>query len=106
GSQDHGERLKRALDKLDEYRQTPRGASITYIDSQKDRVVIGSSTGSRMTSDATPASDPAAAETGTPAADSNSSERNPASQNGNRGKREAKPVVPKDPPPAGVGRFR
>lgn len=45
GSQEFGNRLKRALDALDEYRQTPRGASITYVDVQPDRVVLGSSAG-------------------------------------------------------------
>ena len=47
GAQDFGSRLKRALVALDEYRQTPRGASITYVDVQPDRVVLGSSTGGR-----------------------------------------------------------
>ena len=45
GAQEFGSRLKRALDALDEYRQTPRGAFITYVDVQPDRVVLGSSTG-------------------------------------------------------------
>lgn len=48
GAQDLGNRLKRALDALDDYRQTPRGASITYVDVQPDRVVLGSSTGGRL----------------------------------------------------------
>jgi cell division protein FtsQ len=47
GSQELGGRLKAALDVLDEYKHTPRGASITYVDVQGGRVVIGSSSGSK-----------------------------------------------------------
>jgi hypothetical protein len=48
GGQDLGERLKQALEALDKYRQTPRGSSITYIDLQTGRIVIGTSTGSKV----------------------------------------------------------
>jgi cell division protein FtsQ len=41
GAQDLGSRLKIALDALDQYKQTPRGRSITYVDYQGDRVVLG-----------------------------------------------------------------
>jgi hypothetical protein len=41
GSHDLGSRLKIALDDLDQYKQTPRGRSITYVDYQGDRVVLG-----------------------------------------------------------------
>ena len=50
GGQDLGERLKQALDALDKYRQTPRGSSITYIDLQTGRIVIGTSSGSKVSS--------------------------------------------------------
>jgi cell division protein FtsQ len=36
-----------ALQQLDAYKQTPRGATITYLDVQKDRVTIGSRSGNR-----------------------------------------------------------
>lgn len=45
GSHDLGLRLKTALEELDRYKQTPRGSSITYVDYQGDRVVIGFSSG-------------------------------------------------------------
>jgi cell division septal protein FtsQ len=48
GGQDLGERLKQALEALDKYRQTPRGSSITYIDLQTGRIVIGTSSGSKV----------------------------------------------------------
>lgn len=48
GSQDLGNRLKMALDVLDEYKQTPRGGSITYVDLQGGRVVVGFSSGNRI----------------------------------------------------------
>jgi len=55
GGQDLGERLKQALEALDKYRQTPRGSSITYIDLQTGRIVIGTSSGSKVS--AAPATD-------------------------------------------------
>jgi cell division septal protein FtsQ len=48
GGQDAGNRLKIALEALDVYKQTPRGSSITYVDIQTGRVVIGFSSGGRM----------------------------------------------------------
>jgi cell division protein FtsQ len=41
-------RLKMGLDVLDEYKQTPRGADITYIDVQTDRVIVGTSSGNKL----------------------------------------------------------
>ena len=52
GAQDLGKRLKTALEILDEYKQTPRGAFITYVDLQGDRVVLGFSSGGKATTDA------------------------------------------------------
>lgn len=49
GGQELGGRLKIGLEALDMYKQTARGSSITYIDVQKDRVVFGSSSGSKVT---------------------------------------------------------
>jgi cell division protein FtsQ len=49
---DLGRRLKLALEVLDEYKQTPRGSSITYIDLQGDRVIVGSSSGGRVSTGA------------------------------------------------------
>lgn len=48
GGQELGPRLKIALEALDEYKQTPRGSSITYVDLQTGRVVIGHSSGSKI----------------------------------------------------------
>jgi cell division protein FtsQ len=62
GSQELGPRLQIALQALDTYKQTPRGSSITYVDLQTGRVVIGFGSGSKTTTDATssnPAPQPA-----------------------------------------------
>jgi len=48
GGQELGPRLKIGLEALDEYKQTPRGSSITYVDLQTGRVVIGFSSGSKI----------------------------------------------------------
>ena len=48
GGQELGERLKLALASLDEYRQTPRGSSIIYLDLTTGRVVIGFSSGDKL----------------------------------------------------------
>ena len=51
GSQDHGKRLKDALDVLDGQRQTPRGQLISYIDlSQGKRAIVGLISGVHTTS--------------------------------------------------------
>ena len=47
GAQDLS-RLKMGLDVLDEYKQTPRGAEITYVDVQTDRVIVGTSSGNKL----------------------------------------------------------
>lgn len=48
GGRELGARLKQGLDTLDEYRQTPRGSSIIYLDLQTGRVVIGFSSGDKV----------------------------------------------------------
>ena len=48
GGQELGARLKLALDTLDQYKQTPRGSSITYLDLQTGRIVIGTSSGNKV----------------------------------------------------------
>jgi cell division septal protein FtsQ len=48
GGQELGERLKLALDSLDDYRQSPRGSSIIYLDLSNGRVVIGFSSGDKV----------------------------------------------------------
>jgi len=45
GGEDLGNRLQIALHDLDEYKQTPRGRSITYVDYQGDNVVLGFTSG-------------------------------------------------------------
>ncbi|MDQ6651407.1 MAG: FtsQ-type POTRA domain-containing protein [Acidobacteriota bacterium] len=57
GSQDHGKRLKDALDVLDGQRQTSRGSLISYIDlSQGKRAIVGLTSGVHTTSDGRPLS--------------------------------------------------
>jgi cell division protein FtsQ len=53
GSQDLGSRLQIALQALDTYKQTPRGSSITYVDLQTGRVVIGFGSGAKTATDST-----------------------------------------------------
>jgi cell division protein FtsQ len=48
GAQELGERLKEALEALDKYRPTLRGSSITHVDLQTGRIVIGTSSGSKV----------------------------------------------------------
>ena len=78
GSQDHGKRLKDALDVLDGQRQTPRGSMISYIDlSQGKRAIVGLTSGAHTTPDgnALPAS---VAEPASPTKPENSSASNTA----------------------------
>jgi cell division septal protein FtsQ len=52
GAQDHGKRLKDALDVLDAQRETPRASLISYIDlSQGKRAIVGLVSGVHTTSD-------------------------------------------------------
>src|ERR1051325_5523669 len=53
GSQDLGARMQIALQALDTYKQTPRGSSITYVDLQTGRVVIGFGSGAKTATDST-----------------------------------------------------
>ena len=67
GGQELGPRLKIGLEALDVYKQTPRGSSITYVDLQSGRVVIGFSSGSKIaTGDATAVSDSTASTASSP----------------------------------------
>ena len=67
GGQELGPRLKIALAALDVYKQTPRGSSITYVDLQSGRVVIGFSSGNKIaTGDATVVSDSTASTANSP----------------------------------------
>jgi cell division septal protein FtsQ len=53
GSQDHGKRLKDALEVLDAQRQSPRGALISYIDlSQGRRAIVGLTSGAHASTSA------------------------------------------------------
>ncbi|HSP62953.1 MAG TPA: FtsQ-type POTRA domain-containing protein [Pyrinomonadaceae bacterium] len=52
GGKDLGRRLKVELEALDEYKQTPRGSSITYVDLQGDRVIVGFSSGGKVSTGA------------------------------------------------------
>src|SRR5262249_339322 len=110
GAQDAGPRLKIALNALDEYKQTPRGSSITYIDMQKDRVVIGSSSGNRLTSELTSNAAPNASEPRTARSNTNAADRRTQTQRGaandKRQRSEQKPQTPGDSPRTGIGRLR
>ncbi|MFN2579147.1 MAG: cell division protein FtsQ/DivIB [Pyrinomonadaceae bacterium] len=55
GSQDPAASLQMELQALDAYKQTPRGSSITYVDLQNGRVVIGLSSGSKSLSESSSA---------------------------------------------------
>jgi cell division septal protein FtsQ len=48
GGKDLGGRLKAELQALDEYKQTPRGSSITYVDLQGGRIIVGFSSGGKV----------------------------------------------------------
>jgi cell division protein FtsQ len=48
GGEELGDRLKQALEQLDNYRHTLRGSSIIHIDSQSGRIVFGTSSGSKV----------------------------------------------------------
>jgi cell division protein FtsQ len=52
GGKDLGRRLKVELEALDEYKQTPRGSSITYVDLQGNRVIVGFSSGGKVSTGA------------------------------------------------------
>jgi cell division protein FtsQ len=58
GGQDLSARLKLALETLDQYKQTPRGSSITYLDLQTGRIVIGTNSGSKVSAPAETDSEP------------------------------------------------
>ena len=70
GSQELGSRLQIALQALDTYKQTPRGSSITYVDLQTGRVVIGFGSAGKITTD------PTTSNPGPQPADSNSTQTN------------------------------
>ena len=58
GSQDHGKRLKDALEVLDGEKQSPHGSLISYIDmSQSKRAIVGHTSGARAYDVAEPASE-------------------------------------------------
>jgi cell division protein FtsQ len=56
GSKDAGTRLKKALNVLDDQRETPRGALISYVDlTQGKRAVVGFTSGKQISSESTQA---------------------------------------------------
>jgi cell division septal protein FtsQ len=64
GSQDHGQRLRLALNVLDKQRETPRGPFISYIDlSQGKRAIVGLTSGNKTIADSDSGSESAAAAT-------------------------------------------
>jgi hypothetical protein len=79
-SKDPGPGLQIALQELDAYKQTPHASSITYVDLQSGRVVIGFSSGNKSVSEAAPS--------GTPPASAENNEK-PNSAGPNTGTNEA-----------------
>jgi cell division protein FtsQ len=66
GGQELGVRLKLALDTLDQYKQTPRGSSITYIELQTGRIVIGTNSGSKVSTPTETAGEPKPSDNASP----------------------------------------
>jgi cell division septal protein FtsQ len=56
GGQDATQRLESALEALDRYKQVTNGATITYVDSQGPRVTLGFSSGNKLKTDSSSAS--------------------------------------------------
>ncbi|HEY3040441.1 MAG TPA: FtsQ-type POTRA domain-containing protein [Pyrinomonadaceae bacterium] len=64
GSQDHGKRLRDALNVLDSQKQSPHGSLISYIDlSQGKRAIVGLTSGVHTTSDGSEVSRPSTVST-------------------------------------------
>ena len=108
GGKDLGRRLKVELEALDEYKQTPRGSSITYVDLQGDRVIVGFSSGGKVSTgtevpDAGPDTRAAASppQTKAPAASSNPASRKAAEQKTTnaRGQKPARTDESREPKP-------
>ncbi|HYW74607.1 MAG TPA: FtsQ-type POTRA domain-containing protein [Pyrinomonadaceae bacterium] len=101
GAEDLSTRLQIALQALDTYKQTPRGSSITYVDLQTGRVVIGFSSGSKSTADA------AAANATSQLSDSSAPSPGVSGDAGRRDSDPAKPKTGEDrkkkPAPQSVG---
>jgi hypothetical protein len=106
GSQDPGPRLKIALDALDVYKQTPRGSSITYVDLQTGRVVIGFSSGNKVSSDSSVSGEGSGDERNAAAPNPSANETKNGPAKTVRQRAEAKPPPAESQPPAGIGRFR
>jgi cell division protein FtsQ len=110
GGQDLGERLKQALDALDKYRPTLHGASITHVDLQTGRIVIGTTSGSKVSAttdaadaDATnPEANPATSSPAKPAATPAPGKTSPADQK----QKPARPNVGRDGKAADTSRVR
>ena len=114
GGEELGKRLKLALDVFDEYKQTPRGSSITYVDLQGNRVVIGFSSGNKVSAgpDAAPAEPAPSVANSTPAAAPRQSNTNPTARGGsenaslnNNGQKAGKSKASRDQKPAGASRI-
>jgi cell division protein FtsQ len=97
GGEDLGARLKLALDTLDQYKQTPRGSSITYLDLQTGRIVIGTSSGSKVSSASGTGDE---SQTSNTASTATNTSQPAATANTNRG------AVTSDPRPARTGAAR
>lgn len=54
GGEDLSQRLKSALEVLDRYKEAAHGSSITYVDSQGGRVILGFSSGNKISTGANP----------------------------------------------------
>ena len=80
GGQDLGNHLKLALEVLDRYKQSMNGAAITYVDLQGDRVILGTSSGNKISNNIdTPAPESNSNVEVTPAIDRSANKKGPDS---------------------------
>lgn len=109
GGQDLGARLKAVLEKLDEYRQTPRGALITYAAFEGDHVLLGFSSGDRLAAgsdDASAADQASAISTNAAVATASALPRKKPNSNTNHAAEETRPRRAHDEKPANANRSR
>jgi cell division protein FtsQ len=105
GSQELGSRLQIALQALDTYKQTPRGSSITYVDLQTGRVVIGFGSGTKPVTDSTSSNalQPPAENNAAQANTRDDTRTNQAARANNNSARKPENGKVKKPTPQGVG---
>ena len=89
GSKDAGTRLKKALNVLDDQRETPRGGLISYVDlTQGKRAVVGFTSGKQISSESTQAN--IASDNQPPAPETESRPAKPAAKGTDKGAKETR----------------